>query len=116
MVNAALVSFSTCAEFNFTAPFSDIFCINLSATPSSTKTCFSPMHKRLLSNAAPEMIALAVAGESRGSGMLGPLGTEGNPARREVQVTERCGWARGDKYIAYHDEEWGVPLHDDRAL
>jgi DNA-3-methyladenine glycosylase I len=28
----------------------------------------------------------------------------------------RCGWARGDKYIAYHDEEWGVPLHDDRAL
>jgi DNA-3-methyladenine glycosylase I len=48
--------------------------------------------------------------------MLGPLGTEGNPARGEVQVTERCGWARGDKYIAYHDEEWGVPLHDDRAL
>jgi DNA-3-methyladenine glycosylase I len=31
-------------------------------------------------------------------------------------VTQRCGWARGDKYIAYHDEEWGVPLHDDRAL
>jgi DNA-3-methyladenine glycosylase I len=31
-------------------------------------------------------------------------------------VTERCGWARGDQYIAYHDEEWGVPLHDDRAL
>jgi DNA-3-methyladenine glycosylase I len=29
---------------------------------------------------------------------------------------ERCGWARGDQYIAYHDEEWGVPLHDDRAL
>jgi DNA-3-methyladenine glycosylase I len=33
-----------------------------------------------------------------------------------VQVTERCGWARGDQYIAYHDEEWGVPLRDDRAL
>ena len=31
-------------------------------------------------------------------------------------MTERCGWARGDQYIAYHDEEWGVPLHDDRAL
>ena len=28
----------------------------------------------------------------------------------------RCGWARGDQYIAYHDEEWGVPLHDDRGL
>jgi DNA-3-methyladenine glycosylase I len=48
--------------------------------------------------------------------MLAPLGTEGTAACGEVQVTERCGWARGDKYIAYHDEEWGVPLHDDRAL
>jgi DNA-3-methyladenine glycosylase I len=28
----------------------------------------------------------------------------------------RCAWAKGDVYIAYHDREWGVPLHDDRAL
>ncbi|MEM7024058.1 MAG: DNA-3-methyladenine glycosylase I [Pseudomonadota bacterium] len=29
----------------------------------------------------------------------------------------RCGWAGNDPlYIAYHDEEWGVPLHDHRAL
>lgn len=28
----------------------------------------------------------------------------------------RCGWARGDLYIQYHDEEWGVPVHDDRRL
>ncbi len=30
----------------------------------------------------------------------------------------RCGWARdGDSlYVAYHDEEWGVPVHDDRRL
>jgi DNA-3-methyladenine glycosylase I len=29
----------------------------------------------------------------------------------------RCGWAGSDPlYVAYHDEEWGVPLHDDRAL
>ena len=28
----------------------------------------------------------------------------------------RCGWAKGDAYIAYHDTEWGVPLHDDRGL
>ncbi len=30
---------------------------------------------------------------------------------------QRCAWA-GDLpiYQAYHDEEWGVPLHDDRAL
>jgi DNA-3-methyladenine glycosylase I len=31
-------------------------------------------------------------------------------------MKERCAWARGENYIAYHDEEWGVPLHDDRAL
>ena len=28
----------------------------------------------------------------------------------------RCPWAKGDLYIQYHDREWGVPLHDDRAL
>ena len=28
----------------------------------------------------------------------------------------RCAWARGDLDIRYHDEEWGVPLHDDEAL
>src|SRR6266850_850072 len=31
-------------------------------------------------------------------------------------MKERCGWATGDQYIAYHDAEWGVPHHDDRAL
>ena len=31
-------------------------------------------------------------------------------------MKQRCAWARGERYIAYHDEEWGVPLHDDRAL
>ena len=28
----------------------------------------------------------------------------------------RCHWARTDLSIAYHDQEWGIPLHDDRAL
>jgi DNA-3-methyladenine glycosylase I len=28
----------------------------------------------------------------------------------------RCGWAREEQMIVYHDEEWGVPLHDDRGL
>jgi len=28
----------------------------------------------------------------------------------------RCRWARGALDIRYHDEEWGVPLHDDRQL
>lgn len=25
----------------------------------------------------------------------------------------RCGWAKDEPAIRYHDEEWGVPLHDD---
>jgi DNA-3-methyladenine glycosylase I len=31
---------------------------------------------------------------------------------------KRCGWAPLDSptYLAYHDEEWGVPVHDDRHL
>lgn len=29
----------------------------------------------------------------------------------------RCAWAETDPlYIAYHDQEWGVPVHDDRLL
>jgi DNA-3-methyladenine glycosylase I len=29
----------------------------------------------------------------------------------------RCDWATSDPlYIDYHDREWGIPLHDDRAL
>ena len=29
---------------------------------------------------------------------------------------KRCDWAKSDLMITYHDQEWGVPLHDDRAL
>ncbi len=29
----------------------------------------------------------------------------------------RCDWAGDDPlYARYHDEEWGVPVHDDRQL
>ncbi len=30
----------------------------------------------------------------------------------------RCGWVGSDDglYVAYHDEEWGAPVHDDRTL
>ena len=32
-------------------------------------------------------------------------------------MQERCGWCGTDAlYMAYHDEEWGVPQHDDRRL
>ncbi len=40
--------------------------------------------------------------------MSDPLPSDGLP---------RCPWPKQDAlYIAYHDEEWGVPEHDDRAL
>ena len=29
---------------------------------------------------------------------------------------KRCDWARTELSIAYHDNEWGVPLHDERGL
>jgi DNA-3-methyladenine glycosylase I len=28
----------------------------------------------------------------------------------------RCAWATGELSVRYHDEEWGVPLHDDRTF
>src|SRR5271169_6428285 len=28
----------------------------------------------------------------------------------------RCDWARSELMIRYHDEEWGVPVHEDRTL
>lgn len=34
-----------------------------------------------------------------------------------TEKVSRCPWAGDDSLmVAYHDEEWGVPLHDDRAL
>ena len=33
------------------------------------------------------------------------------------QIRERCAWAGNDELMcAYHDEEWGVPEYDSRAL
>jgi DNA-3-methyladenine glycosylase I len=33
-----------------------------------------------------------------------------------TDIVKRCAWARTPLSIAYHDEEWGVPLHDDTRL
>jgi DNA-3-methyladenine glycosylase I len=35
-----------------------------------------------------------------------------------MSVVQRCEWVPEDNplYVAYHDEEWGVPVHDDRRL
>ena len=32
-------------------------------------------------------------------------------------MSDRCWWCGEDPlYVAYHDEEWGVPVHDERLL
>jgi len=33
-----------------------------------------------------------------------------------LEEMPRCPWATTEPAIAYHDEEWGVPVHDDRRL
>jgi DNA-3-methyladenine glycosylase I len=33
------------------------------------------------------------------------------------KLDERCGWSLGSQlYLDYHDNEWGVPVHDERKL
>src|SRR5947207_5230565 len=36
-------------------------------------------------------------------------------SHRQDEVV-RCSWAKNELAIRYHDREWGVPQHDDRAL
>ncbi len=34
-----------------------------------------------------------------------------------MKTKTRCGWVNEDPlYIKYHDEEWGVPVHDDQKM
>src|SRR5690242_18582661 len=33
-----------------------------------------------------------------------------------MKSTSRCHWAKTELSIAYHDQEWGTPVHDDRTL
>ena len=35
---------------------------------------------------------------------------------RDVCSMPRCPWAISEPNLTYHDEEWGVPVHDDRKL
>lgn len=37
--------------------------------------------------------------------------------KKKANEVVRCAWSGSDPlYVRYHDEEWGVPLHDDRRL
>jgi DNA-3-methyladenine glycosylase I len=52
------------------------------------------------------------AGESTGlRDDIPPKGRVATESRKK-----RCGWANNELAIRYHDEEWGVPVHDDRTL
>ena len=59
---------------------------------------------------------MSVATESRATaGAVAPA-TTATPGA-SLAEPHRCGWCTGDPlYIAYHDNEWGVPSHDDRHL
>ncbi|WP_432799236.1 DNA-3-methyladenine glycosylase I [Poriferisphaera sp. WC338] len=38
-------------------------------------------------------------------------------SKKKAMIQKRCGWCGEDElYQKYHDEEWGVPVHDDRLL
>ena len=43
--------------------------------------------------------------------------TRSNAMRQAlVSKLRRCHWAQSEIMVRYHDEEWGVPVHDDRVL
>jgi DNA-3-methyladenine glycosylase I len=31
-------------------------------------------------------------------------------------MPERCEWAKDDLMVQYHDDEWGIPIHNDQKL
>ena len=31
-------------------------------------------------------------------------------------MKKRCNWAKDEPNMTYHDEEWGVPEHDDKKI
>jgi len=35
-------------------------------------------------------------------------------SKTEARPVRRCDWATNELAICYHDDEWGVPVHDDR--
>src|SRR4030042_5748957 len=43
--------------------------------------------------------------------------TNKQPAARNQRLESRCSWTTNNPLmIKYHDEEWGIPLHDDNKL
>jgi DNA-3-methyladenine glycosylase I len=50
-------------------------------------------------------------------GVSPPAARRYHTAVRRIDARTRCPWCLGNEaYIAYHDEEWGAPVHDDLLL
>src|SRR4029078_8145273 len=47
---------------------------------------------------------------------LSPSNSTRLTSRPVTEAVKRCSWPRTELDIAYHDKEWGVPVHDDRVL
>ena len=49
-----------------------------------------------------------------------PVSDTGDHGLKPTALLQRCSWVRStdpdDSMVRYHDEEWGVPEHDDRRL
>ena len=63
-------------------------------------------------------MVLREGGGQRAEGGGSTLGTPPHgvaPALRPLPPA-RCSWPKSELDIAYHDTEWGVPVHDDRVL
>lgn len=67
---------------------------------------------------SPELIPLSIARES----LQKSLGLEAQDSNEGVREKVRCAWATDKDEVArklyedYHDNEWGVPLHEDKKL
>lgn len=56
------------------------------------------------------------AGGKRGRLLYPGAAKKRNEKLNDPDSLTRCAWTGNDPlYIAYHDEEWGVPVHDDRT-
>src|SRR5262249_10767994 len=93
-----------------------------SAAPSSGRILLLPAPDGRFRGAAatgprlPRAIGSSWVARSKGRGPGRRPGAPRSMMRSPMDERRRCAWARTPLGIAYHDAEWGVPLHDDRAL
>jgi DNA-3-methyladenine glycosylase I len=81
--------------------------------PAATKPVLLPALAAAWRNVAPEQLADEVDDSVLASGKPA---SKGSPETEGVLERKRCSWAKTEQYILYHDNEWGVPVHDDRVL